>query len=120
MKKNSDSIELHPTHTCFDDAAHLLIKNDNPHERLCHGLLWDEGRGCLYCHAWVESPTHCFDFQLLNGERVLVEYEREEFYERLAVREVTSYTLSEAISQSSQSDGLTGPWNSNYRRLCRD
>ena len=130
------TLELRPTHTCFDDALDFIseaIKRVPFDERmavinshwLVHGVLkMPDGRP--YSHAWVEvaqpdGEWRCWGAGILpGGMRAYYAAVRREYYEHMRVTDdVTRYTLGDAWRLNYES-GHYGPWKPEYKALCAD
>lgn len=121
-------MDLHPTHTCFDDALDFIerrIREDIKKARelfLVHGILLaptGEQKGTPYCHAWVEDPLGLAwqDGLLESGERVTYATPVETFRNVFRPQKETRYTLAEAAIEN-QRTGHYGPWLEEYQALC--
>lgn len=114
-----------PTHECFDDAVEIVAALVEENRRvmitaeymIVHAIVAPYGEDMA--HAWVESKDTCRFIGLLDGERVLVEYDRAMFYDQMHVKDQTRYTILEAC-QAEQRTGRCGPWEEKYQRITRD
>lgn len=112
---------VHPTHTCFDDAMEYLeavaskkIKRNLLELKLAHGICQVDL--LRYAHAWVETPTHCIDGGLVDGDKIYVVIPKAAFYKDRDVLDVTLYTVFEASNQN-EFHGTYGPWLQKYLDL---
>ncbi len=120
------SVDLHPTHTCFDDALTNLIfimkrYGTKPVRTgeviIVHAIIAPDGEDIG--HAWIETPTSVFFTSIMKGERVLVEANKIEYLARSNWKYVRKYTLFEAYAEELRS-GHYGPWDAKIRELCPD
>lgn len=117
---------IYPTHECFDDAVEIIadLVKENPgtmvtaEHMIVHAIVAPYGKDMA--HAWVESKDGFVRFiGILDGERVLVEYDRTMFYDQMKVKDQTRYTILEAY-QAEQRTGQYGPWEEKYQALTRE
>lgn len=114
---------IYPTNECFNDAMEilgvLLTEKEVPPDqlRLVHGIcLMDDGT--RFAHAWVERERTCLFLGLYQGERVLCQVPRQEYYQRLRVEQRTKYTMAQAARESARTVSY-GPWKAAYLALTR-
>lgn len=118
---------IHPTHTCFDDAADMLdqiILQDFSVARsedillvhgICHPPTFRE-----YSHAWLEQDRRYALFTgIVDGERQEFKTCIEDFYKYFFVKETTKYTPMEALRENRR-HVTYGPWLDKYKILCKD
>jgi hypothetical protein len=119
------SVQVQPTHTCFDDAMDLLdaFATQRPDIiddlRLVHGICLDPA-GEPFSHAWLEdtATAQVLFVGIVNGERMNLAGDRADYYQEARVQETTTYTLHEALAENTRSHHF-GPWEPRYRALCR-
>ncbi len=120
------SVNLEPTHTCFDDALTNLIFLMNrygttPVKRgevlIVHAIIAPDGEDIG--HAWIETPTSVFFTSIVKGERVLVEANKIDYLAKSNWKYVKKYTLFEAYEEELR-HGHYGPWDPKIRELCPD
>lgn len=112
---------FYPTHTCFDDAAMHLVQLARENEdlltsgeyTLCHGII--KVNELTMAHAWIETDEACYDTKIFEGEKVIVEYPKEDFHR--FVTEFTRYTIPEAMLMDRKYH-TCGPWVEKYQALC--
>jgi hypothetical protein len=116
-------MDIHPTHQCFDDAVEIIgreIREDAAQWQtlfVVHGICTMPD-GLVYAHAWVERNDTCVFQGLGHGTLpVIVEAEKESFYEYFKVKDFTRYTIDQVLCLG-LTLGNTGPWESKYRKLC--
>lgn len=114
--------EITPTHTCFDDACELLQQiartkdfTDLIQYRLIHAMVNPMGEP--YSHAWVERGSSVITAVLMRGLKTYVVMDKEHFYQKLQVSEVTEYTVQEAWDENRR-HGHLGPWKQEYLERC--
>lgn len=120
-----------PTHHCFDDALELInelvmetpARAQDPALALVHGIAIGCGNGVPaghpYAHAWVEDGHLCWDGGLVDGQRIYYAVKRDEFYKARGIVKTTRYSVEHACRENFRS-GHYGPWQREYRALCRD
>lgn len=122
MNSQSPQKNLLPTHSCFDDIGDMMgyffengqafkIKQDLI--RIAHGIL--EIDNFKISHAWLESEEPCYDMKILDGSRIMIEYDRSDFYK--SVSESVLYSWREAFKKSVEFKN-SGPWIQKYIDLC--
>lgn len=132
----SESLVIHPTHRCFDDALELLearVRHEPALARsntllLAHGIIRgaeeqaDIGR---VAHAWLEERRAdgafiVWDTGLWNGRRIHYSATIEEYYRAARVERdsVVRYTPLE-VWQENKRSGHFGPWRPEFAALCR-
>jgi hypothetical protein len=123
-------MDLHPTHSCFDDAfeliEQLIIKNQQHRDELKNELVLVHAickmpDGKLYAHAWVEDAKKdtCLFRGIMEGQSDYYMADRKEYYEHIMPKEITKYTVLAAIEYNKKF-GTLGPWKSVYKALCRN
>jgi hypothetical protein len=119
-------MNIYPTGTCFDDAiANLtyLMKREgvsrvkNGEFRIVHAIIHPKEEKEALAHAWIESPTSVYFSGIVDGEKILVEVNRTEYYLNANVKKAVSYTLFEAYEEEMRR-GHYGPWDEEIRPLC--
>ncbi|SRR6266496_2263260 len=119
--------QLHPTHTCFDDALDFItaVLQQNPADRqalirelmLVHAIcLSPEGEP--YAHAWVEHAGRCIFRGILHGTLHYYATSLEEYYAEMHVQDVTRYSPQTALDENKRCNTY-GPWVPKYLALCR-
>lgn len=114
-----------PTGECFDDAVAIIAElvEENPgvlvtdEYVIVHAVVAPYGEDMA--HAWVESKDTVQFIGIVDGERVIVEADRIEFYENIKAKDWTKYTIREAY-QEERRTGECGPWEEKYQQLCKD
>lgn len=116
-------MNLLPTHTCFDDTLEVIADaaRNNPREIwskivLVHGIIAPVGME-RFAHAWVEIEGKPAGVFLVNGERVLITFEPEDWEKHFPVESCTRYSVEEAWEQN-RIHCTFGPWLAEYHELC--
>lgn len=122
-------MDLHPTGTCFDDAAKIfatvLLQFGSEQVRLVHGIGQASRDLKVISHAWVEvteadGRVWALTEGLVAGKRKKVRVNRDRFYEMFGVNgDVTRYTVEETLVLDKR-HGYCGPWEPRYLALTRD
>jgi hypothetical protein len=120
-------MELHPTHTCFDDAVEFveaMVRAGAPEASelvIVHAVCRAEfdGIGRDYAHAWVEHGDQVFDAFLLEGARFYAIFPRDWFYARRDVQRAIGYSLQAAYRENQRTVSF-GPWDPDLLELCVD
>jgi len=115
--------DIHPTHTCFDDALDFFAEAGIPPNmidefRVVHGICVAPDHQS-YAHAWVEhvDTRQCIQAGIFNGKRIFHAAPLATYYARLRVQEITRYTPNAALRENHRT-GHYGPWVEKYRALC--
>jgi hypothetical protein len=96
---------MHPTHTCFDDAAEFCMRNGGV---VVHGLI-------PHPHAWVEHEGKIWQGGVYRGKRCFYSMPMADFFQLYSPTKMTRYprqlylTLCEQFNHS-------GPWRDEYKR----
>lgn len=123
-----------PTQTCFDDAVEITLRRveQNPGVLvtdefvIAHAIVRPYSRDMA--HAWVETKSkdakpkdrdEVLFIGILDGERVEVAVDRDEFYASIHVQEVSYYTIRQCVAEE-QRTGRCGPWKEQYIKLTRE
>lgn len=114
-----------PTHTCFDDALDYIERRVLAHPSigfgtsllLVHGICYRPD-DVPFAHGWVEDAGVVWDAGLIEGRRVWFAVNREEYYAKMRITDVTRYTMREVWVENTRS-GNYGPWKPEYLALCR-
>lgn len=96
--------DMHPTHTCFDDAAEFCMRNGGI---VVHGLI-------PHPHAWVEHEGKIWQGGVYRGKRVFYALPMAEFYRLYQPLRTTRYTPKLYLTLWKQS-GHPGPWRAEYQ-----
>lgn len=130
MTETGPGRTIYPTGSCFDDALDFVEARVRQRPRLartsdllvCHGICiipsGNPEAGELYAHAWVEEGQVVWQGGILDGERIYFATQRDQFYIRLQVQDVTRYTLRQVWEENRRTRHF-GPWESRYEALCR-
>lgn len=121
-------MDIHPTHSAFDDAIELLIwiMEKKPEGRaqvgsgdirIVHAIFAPEG--VKLNHAWLERGESVIFMGLIDGEKVVVTADRTEYYSKSHVTKTVRYTIFEAYAEEKKT-GHYGPWDPEIRTLCGD
>lgn len=126
-----DLNNIHPTHTCFDDALDMLQEaiKANPDSftsdelKLVHAICLNP-KGEEYSHAWIESTnSHAVNIVwftgIYNGKRRQFAADPKEYYEEMKVKETTKYTPMQAWKMN-EKFVTYGPWELKYQVLTKD
>jgi hypothetical protein len=122
-------MDLHPTHTCFDDVFSLIESPRRVTEivppscalTVVHAICVGDA-GELYAHAWIELEHAHGAHQALqqylhpSGERVWVLARADEYRAAHRVRECTTYSLHEALDMRLRKR-TSGPWVDAYEAV---
>jgi len=101
--------EMHPTHTCFDDAAEFCMRNGGV---VVHGLI-------PHPHAWVEHEGKIWQGGVYKGKRCFYAMPPTEFFAAYTVLKTTRYARPLYLTLWEQLNG-PGPWRAEYRDKCTD
>lgn len=117
-----DDMTIYPTHTCFDDAIANLIRLMKQHGReqvrageilIVHAIIAPEGVDMA--HAWLERGGKTVIFSgFYEGDEIMAEADRDEYYAGAKIQYVVKYTLFEAYD-AEQRAGHYGPWDDRIR-----
>lgn len=115
------------TGTCFDDVIEVILylsmENKWPLNQrilfIVHGIHIST-KGEKVSHAWIEYKGRCYDMKLdEQGEKVIIDYFRNDFYKELKVIDKTRYRLKEIRELVAIHGDTTGPWEQKYKELCK-
>lgn len=126
--------EIHPTHTCFDDALDhieklLMVRKLPPtlvarDYRLVHGLYRcqtaDSDHPRTIAHAYVLEKPKGLVWQdgYQDGERITYGITRAEFHSLMKPLHETSYSMLQAYKMNIKHNNY-GPWLPLYLKHCR-
>ena len=94
---------IHPTHTCFDDAAEFCMRNGGT---VVHGLI-------PHPHAWVEHEGKVWQGGMYKGKRVFYGLPLAEFYDAYKPLKTTRYPPQLYLTLYKQFNH-SGPWRAEY------
>lgn len=121
-----DEDTIMPTHRCFDDALDYLEAvaargglQELEQHHLVHAIVTNTADGRRFAHAWVERGGVVIETGMLRGTKVVYTVKKEEHARWLIAERVTRYTPREAY-QMNLRHGTYGPWEADYKALCRE
>lgn len=120
---------IYPTHTCFDDCLDLLeafVKAEGKAAmaecRVVHAICTmpenSAEPGEPFAHGWLERGDEAYFCGIIDGEKVIVEANREDYREGLGIQQMTVYSGFDAAYWNRTSNHY-GPWLPEYENLCR-
>lgn len=120
MSDAAQSVEIHPTNTCFDDASRIMVTlaMEGKSPVLVHGICGPAGK-MPYSHAWVLEGGQAWQMGIVNGEKCMYGVPSGDFYGNWKVLEETRYPLEKYFLLHISHDN-PGPWERRYLELCRD
>lgn len=126
-----DRENVYPTHSCFDDAIEYIIhigETDQGYLKnlsITHALLKVNNKQFVgqhkgkFAHAWVNDKKKktILHSGIKGGERVIISWDNEVYFEHHEIIEFTEYTVEEIIEMNAKFLSY-GPWEERYLKYC--